>query len=64
MGKVLTLDMVKKRGWQGDPISPYLFLIGMEAFSTLVNKAALGGFLSGYKVKGRGVADDPFVICR
>ena len=26
----------------------------METFSHLVNKAALGGFLAGYKVRGRG----------
>ena len=38
---------------QGDTLSPYLFVIGMEAFSSLVNKATMGGFLSGHRVKGR-----------
>ena len=35
---------------QGDPLSPYLFALGMEAFSILIDKVALEGFLSGYKI--------------
>lgn len=32
---------------QGDPLSPYLFVIAMEAFSLLINKVAKGGFITG-----------------
>ena len=35
---------------QGDPLSPYMFVLGMEAFSILIEKAASKGFLSGYKI--------------
>ena len=38
---------------QRDPLSLYLFVIGMEVFSILVDKAALGGFLSGYTITNR-----------
>ena len=59
---------------QGDPISPYLFVLGMEALSCLINKAVRGGFLSGCKLRGRGgngiqvshllFADDTLVFCK
>ena len=39
---------------QGDPLSPYLFVIAMEALSYLLRRAVSGGFLLAYKVRGRG----------
>ena len=38
---------------QGDPLSRYLFVLGMEAFSLLIDTAASRGYLSGFKVIGR-----------
>ena len=59
---------------QGDPLSPYLFVLGMEVFSTLVEKASARGFLSGHKFVGRSeetlqishllFADDTLVFCK
>ena len=58
---------------QGDPISPYLFVLGMEALSCLINRAVRGGFLTGCRLGGRGgsgiqvshllFADDTLVFC-
>ena len=39
---------------QGDPLSPYLFMVVMEALSQLVERVVVGGFLSACKVGGRG----------
>ena len=59
---------------QGDPLSPYLFVLGMEALSVMIDKAAEGGFISGYMFKGRDnsvkqithllFADDTLVFCK
>ena len=59
---------------QGDPLSPYLFVLGMKVFSLLIDKAKMRGFLKGYNIKGRnGVAmnishllfaDDTLVFCK
>ena len=58
---------------QGDPLSPYLFVLGMKALSSLINRAVRGGFLSGCRIRGReggGIqvlhllfADDMLVFC-
>ncbi|RVW66488.1 Transposon TX1 uncharacterized 149 kDa protein [Vitis vinifera] len=34
---------------QGDPLSPYLFVIVMEVFSCLLRRAISGGYLSGWR---------------
>lgn len=39
---------------QGDSFSPYLFVLAMDAFSRLIIKARKGGFVSEFKVEGRG----------
>ena len=59
---------------QGDPLSPYLFVIGMEILSCLLNRATGGNYLSGTKiVDGRWeemvishllYADDTLLFCR
>ena len=59
---------------QGDPLSPYMFVIGMEVYSIFVDKAASGGFLSSYIITNRSgeamqithllFVDDTLVFCR
>ena len=58
---------------QGDPLSPYLFMLIMEAFSGLISRAEEKGFIRGFKATGRrgeGVsvshllfADDTLLFC-
>ena len=35
-------------------LSPYLFVIAMEALNCLLKRAVCGGFLSAYQVWGKG----------
>ena len=39
---------------QGDSLSLYLFVIGMEVLNRLISRAMEGNFLSSYMVSGRG----------
>ena len=58
---------------QGDLLSPYLFVIAMEVFNCLLRRAMSGGFLFGWRVRGRSgegfqishllFADDTLVFC-
>ena len=49
---------------QGDPLSPYLFVIAMEVFSAFLQRAVEGGYLSGCRVKGRRGPYIPFIVRR
>ncbi|RVW43589.1 LINE-1 reverse transcriptase-like [Vitis vinifera] len=58
---------------QGDPLSPYLFVLGMEVLSALIRRAVVGGFISSCSLQGRGrmkmdvshllFADDTIIFC-
>ena len=39
---------------QGDPLSPFLFMLVVEAFSQLIKRAVRGGFLTAFHLEGRG----------
>jgi hypothetical protein len=64
--------VIPQRGLrQGDPISPYIFLICAEAFSSLLNKAELEGSLEGIKICNNApsfnhllFADDSLVLIK
>jgi len=56
---------------QGDPISPYLFIIGLEGLSRMFQRAEARGSLHGVKVCSRVpsishlfFADDSFIFCK
>ena len=48
---------------QGDPLSPYLFVIVMKAFSILMKRAVDGGFLTPCMVQRRRGPDYSFIVC-
>ena len=59
---------------QGDPLSPYLFVLGMEVFSILIDKAIRGSYLAGYNFRNSFsevinishllFVDDTLVFCK
>lgn len=56
---------------QGDPLSPFLFLVVAEAFGALISKAFVGGLLDGFMVRENGLmvshlqfVDDTLIMCK
>lgn len=56
---------------QGDPISPYLFLICAEGLSALIGKAEVKGIISGVPTSPKGpkishifFVDDSIIFCK
>ena len=58
---------------QGDPLSPYLFVMGMEILDVLIRRVVEGGYLTGCNIRGGSrtslnishlfFADDTVVFC-
>ena len=52
---------------QGDPLSPLLFLVMIEVFSTMVKRMEGAGLVSGFRADGRGGRGGKcftFAVCR
>ena len=48
---------------QGDPLSPLLFLVMMEVFSRMVKRMEGAGLFSDFRVDGKRVEGNVFLIC-
>lgn len=56
---------------QGDPLSPFVFLIVAKAFGRLLSRAYEGGLLEGFDIGGNGIvvsqlqfAYDTLIMCK
>ncbi|RVW82237.1 hypothetical protein CK203_041704 [Vitis vinifera] len=47
---------------QGDPLSPYLFVMGMEILDVLIRRAVEGGYLSGCNIRGDQVSHLSWIL--
>ena len=57
--------IVPSRGLrQGDPLSPYLFLLCAEGLSALIKKAVVEGSMEGISVCRNGLALSHLFFCR
>jgi hypothetical protein len=49
--------------WQGDPLSPYFFIICAEGLSSLLNRVVVDGRITGFPIS-KGYESKPFVLRR
>ena len=70
-GKVKEYVIPRRGIRQGDPLSPYLFVLCSEGFSNLIRKAAANRKLSGMRISRHGpsithlfFADDSLIFCK
>ena len=49
---------------QGDPLSPYLFLICVEGLSALLQKKKVVGSIQGCKVTSVILGNEPSFLCK
>ena len=58
---------------QGDPLSPFLFIKAMEGLDSLMRRASLNNWITGFRIKNRSnevmdmthllYADDTIIFC-
>ena len=48
---------------QGDPLSPFLFILAMEGLSNLIHTTKMKRWIRGFKVDNSAHADDTLIFC-